>query len=321
MREKIPSFLQSDPWQERLIFNPFRLFAFCVLTIPAAVNTLKTQIQVSIDIFNLSFLALTGFVMANMAQFIFGWQKHVQRGVGANHSHHDMELVYHQSGKGTVYSDTYEPISFEHGQVQFIPAGMTHRQHQQRNGLDHCILFETDKTICKRINHACCYPLANGQYPAGELALLSILPKPQNKAEQSIANHRLTAVLLELLRLGQRLEPQAPPASRREEAAEMAHAYLRTHWREIQQLQQVAEPLDISLDYLRHVYREHYGQTLYQALTQLRIEHACDLLRNSQLPLKAMPTICGFADIQQFSRRFKQITGMAPGGYRKQALG
>lgn len=257
--------------------------------------------------------------MANMAQYIFGWQNHVAKGQGHDHSHHDMELVYHQSGHGTVYADRFGEMTFTPGDVQITPARITHRQFQHKAGLDHCILFEADSAICKRINHTCCYTLIDGQYPAQEFATLANLPKPQSDAEQTIANLRLTAAILELLRLGRRLEPQAPPVTRKQETAERIHTFLRSNWRDVHQIQHIADHLDISPDYLRHVYREHFGVTIYQALTQLRIEHACDLLQNSQLPLKALPDICGFADIQQFSRRFKQITGISPGAYRNQS--
>lgn len=255
--------------------------------------------------------------MANLAQFTLGWQAEVPQGAGGRHQHHAMELVYHQTGSGIVLTDTFGNVPFHASEIQITPIGEYHRQNQQTDGIDCCILFTAHRQLTRRINHACSYPIAPNQYPATELMALSILPKPQSAQEQQIADHRLTATLLEILRLGQRFEPQNQPNTRRQEMADMAHSYLRTHWREIQQLQQVADALDISLDYLRHVYREQYDMTIYHALTELRIEHACDLLLNSQLPLKALPAICGFADVQQFSRRFKQVTGQAPGQYRQ----
>ncbi len=255
--------------------------------------------------------------MANLAQFTFGWQAQVPCGVGGRHNHHAMELVYHQSGCGLVQTEQFGNVSFCDSEIQITPVGEFHRQTQETEGIDCCILFTAQRQLTRRINYACSYPILPDHYPAAELVALSTLPKPQNAQEQQIADHRLTAALLEILRLGQRFEPRNQPTSRRQEMADAAHGYLRTHWREIQQLQQVSDALDISLDYLRHVYREHYDMTIYQALTELRIEHACDLLLNSQLPLKALPAICGFADVQQFSRRFKQVTGKAPGQYRQ----
>jgi AraC-like DNA-binding protein len=257
--------------------------------------------------------------MANMAQFIFGWTSDIARGPGGRHNHHAIELVFHQQGRGCVHTDDFGSIPFVDGDIQITPTGQYHRQQQDTDGIDCCILFSADRNITRRINFACAYPISQSPYPASELITLSTLPKPQNAQEQQIADHRLTAVLLEILRIGERFEPQAQPTTRRQEMADTAHSYLRTHWRKIQQIKQIADALDISMDYLRHVYREHYDVTIYQALTEMRIEHACDLLMNSQLPLKALPAVCGFADVQQFSRRFKQITGMAPGQYRQQS--
>jgi AraC-like DNA-binding protein len=255
-----------------------------------------------------------------MAHYIFGWKSAILQGQGPCHKHDAMELVYHLKGTGVVIADGTELLPFEKGNVQIMPAMCDHAQHQQRRGVDCCILFDAAPTIRDRLANCFSRPDCGNAYPAAELDALSTLPRPQNASEQWIADCRLTAALLELMKLNQLLEPERVTVSRRDEIAESAHDHIRSHWREITHLQQVADALGVSLHYLRHVYRQYYGQTIYQAITQLRIEHACDLLRNSQLPQKAMPEICGFADVQQFSRRFKQITGIAPGAYRKMAM-
>ena len=127
--------------------------------------------------------------MAKQAQYIFGRQHNVSLGKGTNHSHQDMELVYHYSGSGTVRSDDFGQIFFQPGDVQMMPRRQTHQQHQHQVGLDYCILFEADQSIRKRMNHACCYTLSQEAYPATELAALATIPKPQNQIEQTISNY------------------------------------------------------------------------------------------------------------------------------------
>ena len=49
-----------------------------------------------------------------------------------------------------------------------------------------------------------------------------------------------------------------------------------------------------------------------------QIEAACHELMESHKPIKEIGYELGFGSLFYFSRRFKQITGMTPGEYRKQ---
>ena len=129
-----------------------------------------------------------------------------------------------------------------------------------------------------------------------------------------------TLVLLQLLHLAGATR-QRPALSAADALAERAHGFVRETWRQLRDSREVARALDVSTDYLRHAFRQRFRMTLHDLLTQLRIEHAQYLLGNSVVPQKAIVTICGFADVQQFSRRFSQVVGVAPGAYRKRLAG
>lgn len=259
-------------------------------------------------------------MMAKMAHYLLGWKSNIQHGQSTHHNHDAIELVYHAHGSGQVHADEQQPMSFAAGDVQIMPRQRYHTQYQHRQGVDCCILFEVDDAMGDPFDAPIQISLKANDYPTHELLAMSILPRPQNDLEQQIADCRLTAAILQLLQPGQNWQRQQQPLARPLQIAEQVHTFIRSNWRQIDQLQQIADAMSMSLHYLRHAYQHRYGVTLYQALTHLRIEHGCDLLQNSQLPLKAIARTCGFADIQQFSRRFKQITHMAPGQYRKQAL-
>ena len=49
-----------------------------------------------------------------------------------------------------------------------------------------------------------------------------------------------------------------------------------------------------------------------QALTQVRIRHACALLRRGDLSVKAVAASVGFENPLYFSRRFHEIVGSPP---------
>lgn len=233
------------------------------------------------------------------------------------HSHDTYELVYHQTGSGDVIIPQNESRSFTRGQVEIMPPKQQHAQHQKHSGIDCCVHFHASNPIAKKLDQWFSFKILEDPYTANEMTALSILPKPKDQTEQQIYDCRLTAVILTLLNHAGLTQANQMNLSRREELAQAAYEYIRINWRDIRQIQQIAEKLSVSPDYLRHVFRAYFEMTIHDCITKMRINHAKDLLANSQLPQKVMAQVCGFADIQQFSRRFKQITGMPPGAYRK----
>lgn len=79
----------------------------------------------------------------------------------------------------------------------------------------------------------------------------------------------------------------------------------------------MAEHFQMSLPYLSQYFKSHVGKTLLDYVTDLKIEKAQELLRGTNLSVKEIAEQVGYYNVNSFSRRFKQITGMAPGEYRK----
>ena len=66
-------------------------------------------------------------------------------------------------------------------------------------------------------------------------------------------------------------------------------------------------------------FKKFYGTTPMQFLTNQRIRKACALLRDSNMPMEAVATACGFASSTYFSTIFKKNQRMTPLQYRKKA--
>lgn len=256
-------------------------------------------------------------LLAETVQYVTGWKHDVATGRGVMHSHDAFEIVYHRSGRGQVGMETEGPRGFGPNGLEIIPRRARHAQQQTKRGTDCCVQFRATPGLAGKLATRIAMTLASGEYPAGEIEAMSVLPRARNETEQRIYDCRLTAALLALLAKAGLMRTDGRSLTRRQQLAQAAHEYVRIHWRGIRRIGQVAEALGISADYLRHAFVEQFGETVHDFLTRMRVEHAKDLLRSSQLPQKAMAGICGFADIQQFSRRFRQVTGVPPGEYRK----
>jgi len=68
---------------------------------------------------------------------------------------------------------------------------------------------------------------------------------------------------------------------------------------------------------LSHLIKQKTGKNLTDHLTQLRMERAKQLLRETDLPLKAIISQIGYYDLSSFIKKFKSIVGMTPGEYRQ----
>ncbi|HYF50112.1 MAG TPA: AraC family transcriptional regulator, partial [Planctomycetota bacterium] len=105
----------------------------------------------------------------------------------------------------------------------------------------------------------------------------------------------------------------APADAYADRAREIIHENFRT----IGRIETVAEQIDVSYDYLRHVYKRRFGVNIKRDLMQARIDEARKLLAHSPLPQKAIAELCGFANERYFSTSFRNLVGMTPGEYRR----
>lgn len=78
----------------------------------------------------------------------------------------------------------------------------------------------------------------------------------------------------------------------------------------------LAVNLGISEVYLRKMFNALFGESPVKFINHRRIERACKLLRESDLPVKALAGKSGFRNLQFFYRVFFRITGTTPAKYR-----
>ena len=82
-------------------------------------------------------------------------------------------------------------------------------------------------------------------------------------------------------------------------------------------LDNLAEKFYINKFYLTRIFRDQFGITVTNYILQLRITHAKQLLRFTDLTIEEISRSCGFPDANYFSRMFRKIEETTPGKYRK----
>lgn len=91
-------------------------------------------------------------------------------------------------------------------------------------------------------------------------------------------------------------------------------------WRDYQKdlsLQDVADALGISPQYLSKLFKEEKGQSFKEYLTSLKMQKARELIESTEFSLQEIAAYVGYNDYKHFSVIFKKHFGMTASAYRK----
>ncbi len=255
---------------------------------------------------------------AHQLEYATGWLSSVHAGHHCPmHKHATVEIVYHASIHGKSDIDKDKTIDFQQGSVTIYPANLWHDQLSETEGEDYCVHLKSDHPTLKLIDHPIHISFLADAYTQRELRELAMLTTPQNQMDLICVNHRTHALFTRLLQIATSKEQSPDTISNAEKYAEQAYEFISRQFRKIRTLDDVAQHVGVSQDYLRHIFQEQYDVRMTDHLTSSRIEHAKGLLVYSTLSAKAIGIQCGFKTARHFSSIFNKHVGMSPIAYRK----
>ena len=112
--------------------------------------------------------------------------------------------------------------------------------------------------------------------------------------------------------IGERIE------NRSESAVEKAKKYMEENFSKDISLEDVSMKVDISSYYFSKLFKEETGRNFIEYLTELRMEEAKRLLRETDMSMKEICLSVGYSDPNYFSRNFKKYAGITPTEARDQ---
>lgn len=147
-------------------------------------------------------------------------------------------------------------------------------------------------------------------YPKGDLELICQTP----------SLFKLTCrVLLEEIDRLKNHEQLDSLVSRTNRLVKKCIAYLQENYNDPNiSLQTLANLLELSPAYLSTIFSQTEGVTLIEYLTNLRLEHAKELLKTTQMKIIDITFEIGYSDPNYFSFTFKKKNGLSPKEYRKE---
>ena len=92
--------------------------------------------------------------------------------------------------------------------------------------------------------------------------------------------------------------------------------FIRRHFNRRPSLVEIASAARLSRFYLHRLFKQRFGETPYQMVARLQIEHAKELLLQG-LSVAEVARQVGFEYSSHFVTRFKQVTGATPAKWRR----
>lgn len=106
-----------------------------------------------------------------------------------------------------------------------------------------------------------------------------------------------------------------PPSDQESKRANDVINYILTHYKEDIELKTIAGIANYSKAAFCRFFKQRTRKTFSQFLNEVRISHACKLLRKTDLNISQICYESGYNNISNFNRQFKKNTGLTPREY------
>lgn len=260
------------------------------------------------------------------------------------HTHTELELLHITEGTGTLLIGE-TPMSIKGGELILVGCNVPHLFRFEREGFTDPIMLRGPIQLPVNLLMLHFDPLIFGEafMNVPENGLIKQLLKKAGKGlliegvikEEAlmIMNTLLTAPvngrLIQLLILLNKLAShEHKPLTQdtdhmdfnRSDEARLTKIFLLTmhDFNKRIKLKTVAEAIYMAPNAFCNYFKQKTGKTYFEFLLEVRINHACKLLRETDFPVVMICYDSGFTNLSNFNRHFKELTGKTPLSYRRE---
>ena len=248
------------------------------------------------------------------------------------HWHDELEIIYVKSGFLTVNISGENYIG-KPGDAFVVSPGNLHFMGSQTGTVDYFtflfplkyIAFRTDDMLDDKLieplnsGHLMISPEIKDTVKEQCEQLARVYAAEIDKSESKITNQIKKKIILlqfihELWKKGYIVENDT--TGRNTVEKEMV-SYIQQNYTGKILLREFGEQFHLSEKYISRYFKEHFHITLSQYVTYLRLEHAKQMLQETDISVTEVAMQSGYQNISYFIRSFKKTYGVSPLKYRK----
>lgn len=246
------------------------------------------------------------------------------------HFHNVMEIGFCKRGEGDMMFDD-RVRRYKNGSITIIPENFPHLTVSDGEGTNfwEYIFFDprmiveelypnnanVQREILHSINRGPLLIEAKDA-PALERIVTAILEEAREDRPYGtrMVHFFITTLFIEIMRLNKEL-PYYPYESVKKNAMKhisLALSYAEEHYMDEIKVEDLAKVCNMSETHFRRVFEEYINMKPMDYVNLLRVQKACELLKNSNHSMDSIASKCGFTTVSTFNRNFNKFLGTSP---------
>ncbi|MGH9662917.1 MAG: AraC family transcriptional regulator [Bryobacteraceae bacterium] len=228
------------------------------------------------------------------------------------HYHDRAYLVFTLEGAYSECSSAGNSWCAQHS-LRYLPAGEVHSNNFEKNV--RCLLIEIEPAVIGRLREYAAVLERPGEITGLNATWLANRLCRELRQRDDVSLVSLEGMALELLAAAARCL-DGGPVMEAPRWLRKAREILDARFLAGVSLTELAAEAGVHAVHLSREFRKRFQCSVGEYMRKRRVEHACQLIANSEKTLSEIAMICGFADQSHFSKTFKRETGLTPAHFR-----
>lgn len=231
------------------------------------------------------------------------------------HTHNDIELIYVEKGKTRAFFDR-KPFEVSSGDLFVSFPNQVHYYEGSTPGKYHLVIFSPEILYGIKNELSSNIPLNNVIHLPKDSPIPSLITQLINEGEYFATEHAgiINLIMATVLR---QIEFK-PRIKTHNDTLQNIIDYCEKSFTEDIQLENLAEELHLNKYHISHLLNQKMGIGFNAYINALRIDKACDYLKETDKKTADISSEVGFGSIRTFNRVFVDTMGITPIQYRKQ---